>query len=150
MKERAVVVKTTGRIAVLQIEKHPECDGCKVCAFKNGRSRVKIKALNTAGAKAGEEVVVACQKDHRALASFIVYIVPVIMAGIGVLIGALCFEREVWMALLCLAGLAIGFAAVFAADKILSKSRGFGMEVVEICNTDTNDPKEGKTNGKGI
>ena len=150
MKERAEVVKTAGRIAVLQIVKTPECDACKACAFRNGKSRVKVKALNTAGAKAGDEVIVACEKDHRALASFIVYIVPVIMAGIGVAVGALCFERELWMAVFCLAGLALGFAAVFAADKMLSKSRGFGMEVVEICNTKTNEEEEGKTDGEGM
>ena len=81
MTERAVVVKTAGRIAVLQIEKKPECDSCKVCAFKAGKSRVKVKALNTAGARAGDEVIVKAEKDNRALASFIVYIIPVLLAG---------------------------------------------------------------------
>lgn len=147
MKETAVVVKTTGRIAVLQIEKKPECDGCRVCAFKAGRSRVKVKALNTAGAKAGDEVIVCAEKDNRALASFIVYVVPVILAGIGVLIGALCFEEEAWIALLAVAGLLAGFAAVFAADRILSGTRGFGMEVVEICNTANKETKEGGQDG---
>ena len=41
MKERAEVVKTAGRIAVLQIVKTPECDACKACAFRNGKSRVR-------------------------------------------------------------------------------------------------------------
>lgn len=136
MTERARVVKTAGKIAVLQIEKRPECDGCKICAFRNGASRVKVKALNAIGAKAGDAVLVKAEKDNRLLASFVVYVIPVLLAGAGVLIGALCFEKELWAALLCLAGLALGFAAVYLCDKVLSKSRGFGMEVVEILDTD--------------
>lgn len=149
MTERALVVKTSGKIAVLQIEKKPECEGCKICAFKNGKSRVKVKALNTCGAKAGDTVVVKAEKDNRALASFIVYIVPVLLAGLGVLVGALCFEKEVWIALLCIVGLVLGFAAVFIADKIFSGSCGFGMEAVEICDTNAENKEEEK-NGQNV
>lgn len=132
MKEIAEVVKTTGRIAVVRIEKHPECDGCKACAFKNGQSTVKIKALNGVGAKTGDRVLVRAEKDNRLLASFIVYVIPVVLAGAGALIGGFAIGREVWAAVLCIAGLLLGFSAVFALDKILGKTRGFGMEVVEI------------------
>ena len=148
MKECAVVLKTTGKIAVVQILKRPECAGCKVCAFSGGKSRVKVKALNTAGAKAGDQVLVVAEKDHRALASFLVYIVPVLLAVVGVIVGAQCFEEELYAALFCLAGLALGFAAVWAADKLLSKRRGFGIEVVEVLNTPNNNRQEETDNGK--
>ena len=133
MKERAYVVKTAGKIAVLQIEKSPACEGCRICAFKAGKSRVKVKALNAAGAKKGDTVIVQAEKDNRTLASFFAYIVPVLLAGAGVLIGALCKLEELYIVLLCLGGLALGFGAVFAIDKLLARSRGFGMEVVEVC-----------------
>ena len=133
MRERAFVVKTAGKTAVLQIEKSPACEGCRICAFKAGKSRVKVKARNSAGAKKGDTVIVQAEKDNRTLASFIVYIVPVLLAGVGALVGALCALAELYIALLCLAGLALGFAAVFCIDKLLARSRGFGMEVVEIC-----------------
>ena len=44
MKELATVVNTAGKIATVQIEKKPECDSCKMCAFRNGKSRVKVRA----------------------------------------------------------------------------------------------------------
>ena len=50
MKELATVVNTAGKIATVQIEKKPECDSCKMCAFRNGKSRVKVRALNAVGA----------------------------------------------------------------------------------------------------
>lgn len=151
MKEVALVVKTAGKIAVLQIEKRPECEGCKICAFKEGKSRVKVKALNTAGARTGDRVIVSAEKDNRALASLIVYGIPVLLACAGVLIGALCFEREIFIALLCLAGLAAGFAAVYVLDRIFSKSSGFGMEVVEILHTySENSLTEEEKNGKDL
>lgn len=71
MRERATVLKTAGKIAVLQIEKSPACEGCRICAFKAGKSRVKVKALNAAGAKKGDTVIVQAEKDNRTLASFL-------------------------------------------------------------------------------
>ena len=133
MRERATVLKTAGKIAVLQIEKSPACEGCRICAFKAGKSRVKVKALNAAGAKKGDTVIVQAEKDNRTIASFFAYIVPVLLAGAGVLIGALCKLEELFIVLLCLGGLALGFGAVFAIDKLLARSGGYGMEVVEVC-----------------
>ena len=126
MKEQAIVIKATGKIAVLRICKRPECEGCKVCAFKAGQSTVKVKAKNAVGAKAGDTVIVQAEKDNRTLASFFAYIVPVLLAGAGVLIGALCKLEELYIVLLCLGGLALGFGAVFAIDKLLARSGGFG------------------------
>ena len=148
MKEQALVVKTAGRIAVVQIEKRPECAACKVCAFAGGKSRVKVKALNTAGAKTGDRVLVEAEKDNRALASFVVYIVPVLLGIAGVVIGAYCFEEELWAAVLCLIGLALGFVAVWAIDKLLSKRRGFGIEVVSVLDTPKTEKKEETDNGE--
>ena len=133
MGERAIAEKPGEKTAVLQIEKSPACDGCRICAFKAGKSRVKVKARNSAGATKGDTVIVQAEKDNRTLASFIVYIVPVLLAGVGALVGALCALAELYIVLLCLAGLVLGFAAVFCLDKLLARSRGFGMEVVEIC-----------------
>ena len=93
MKELATVVNTAGKIATVQIEKKPECDSCKMCAFRNGRSRVKVRALNAVGAKPGDTVLVKAEKDNRLLASFIVYIVPVVLAGAGLLVGFFLLRR---------------------------------------------------------
>ncbi len=151
MRERAYVVKAAGKIAVLQIEKTPACEGCRICAFRAGRSRVKVKARNTARARAGDTVIVQAEKDNTLLASAIVYLVPVALAAAGLLAGVLANLKELYIALLCVAGLVVGFAAVFAADRILSGSHGFCMEVVEIINNtegvEQNTPKEEKTNG---
>ena len=154
MTERAAVLKVSGRIAVVQIEKKPECDACKVCAFRNGKSRVKVKALNTAGARAGDAVLVRAEKDNRLLASFIVYILPVLFAAAGAAVGFLALDDQLWAALCCVAGLVLGFAAVFLLDKWAARSRGFGMEIAQICPKEESnqnpDVQEEKTNGYGI
>ena len=133
MTERAAVLKVSGRIAVVQIEKKPEC--------------VKVKALNTAGARAGDAVLVRAEKDNRLLASFLAYVPPVLFAAAGVLIGIFAVKSELWSALLCIAGIAAGFAAVWLLDKFVSKSKGFGMEVVEILQ---DDKEEETQHGTGI
>ena len=142
MRERATVVKAAGKIATVRIVKNPQCDAC---AFKNGKSTVNVKAKNEIGAAVGDSVTVACEKDNRTLASFLVYIVPVLFAGLGVLIGFFVFEKEVYTVLLCLGMLAAGFAAVVIFDRILSKSKGFGMEVVEIINTEQQEDNHNGT-----
>ncbi len=149
MRERAIVVKATGKIAIVRIEKRPECDGCKLCAFKAGKSTVKVKALNRAGAGAGDRVIVQAEKDNRLLASIVVYGIPVVLACVGVLLGALAFKSQLLAAVLCLVGLALGFFAVFLVDKLAAKSRGFGMEVVEICQN-TEKEQEETTDGSKI
>lgn len=132
MREHATVIKTSGKIATVQIIKSPQCESCKACAFKNGKSYVKIKAKNEIGAIVGDNVLVCCEKDNRALASFLVYIVPVIFVAIGAIIGYFAFKKEVYTVLLCLVMLVLGFVTVFFVDKLLSKSKGFGMEIIEI------------------
>lgn len=148
MTERATVLKTFGKIATVQIEKRPECDGCKVCAFKEGKSRVKVKALNTAGARPGDAVLVRAEKDNRLLASFLAYVPPVLCAAAGVLIGSLAIGSELWAAILCIVGIAVGFFAVWMADRFVSKTKGFGMEVIEIIKD--SEKKEENENGEGV
>ena len=154
MREQAIVVKTTGKIAVLRIQKRPECEGCKICAFKEGQSVVKVKAKNTVGAKAGDTVIVQAEKDNRLLASFIVYILPILFAAAGAAVGFLALGDQLWAALCCVAGLVLGFAAVFLLDKWAARSRGFGMEIAQICPKEESnqnpDIQEEKTNGYGI
>jgi len=84
MRERATVVKAAGKIATVRIVKNPQCESCRACAFKNGKSTVNVKAKNEIGATVGDSVTIACEKDNRTLASFLVYIVPVLFAGLGV------------------------------------------------------------------
>ena len=48
-----------------------------------------------------------------------------------------------------LAGAALGFCAVFALDKLLARTRGFGMEAVEICDTNAEN-KEEEENGQNV
>ena len=144
MTEQATVLRTAGKIAIVAIDKKPQCAGCKMCAFRAGATQVRVRAVNTAGAKAGERVVVHAERDRRALASLIVYILPVLFAGIGVAVGALALGGELWAACLCLAGLAVGLGCVFGIDRALSLRRGFGMEVVEVLHThsETNHKEE--------
>lgn len=132
MTETAVVIKTNGRTALLRIEKHPECEGCKACAFKNGASTVKVKARNLCGAKTGQKVIVKGEKDNRVLASFIAYLLPVIFVALGLIPGFVFGMAEIYIFLLGMAGLAAGIAVVVILDKVLGKTKGFGLEVYAV------------------
>lgn len=62
MRERATVVKAAGKIATVRIVKNPQCESCRACAFKNGKSTVNVKAKNEIGAAVGDSVTVAAKR----------------------------------------------------------------------------------------
>lgn len=138
MQENAIVIKANNNavsgksIAVIKILKHAECDGCKACAFRSGKNYVTLKALNRINAKVGDNVIVKTEKDNRLFASFLVYVVPLLVGFLGLLIGTFAFEKEIFSIILCLSGIILGYIIVVVIDKIVGKRNGFGLEITQI------------------
>lgn len=132
MKERGEVIALQEDVVTLKVIKKPECSGCKACFFGQGENSSTIKAKNTVEAKVGEHVYFTVQKDNKLKASLIVYILPILFMGLGVLIGALAFKKEAFIVLSAAVGLAIGFLALFLVDKCIAKSKNFQIELVGI------------------
>jgi sigma-E factor negative regulatory protein RseC len=131
VKERAEVIKADKNVATLKIERKNECSGCKVCTFKNNANFVKVRAKNVVGAKKGDSVIVEMETDNRLTASFLVYIVPLIFAAIGLFIGYF-LNSEIWMFALCVIMLIIGYIIIALIDKKLFYKKGFSPEIIKI------------------
>jgi len=131
MKERAEVIKISGKTAVVKIDRKSECSSCGMCGFKGKNNFVKLRAKNTADAKAGDIVIIEIENDNRLAASFIVYILPLIFVAAGLIAGYFT-GSEIWMFIICLLMLAIGYIIIAAIDKKLSEKKGFCPEIVQI------------------
>ena len=65
-------------------------------------------------------------------AALIVYIIPLVLVGIGVGVGSLLTELA--QVLLAVGGLVVGFVIAFLLDRfVIRKKKGFAPRMTEIC-----------------
>ena len=141
MKEQGEVIALQDDVVTLKVIKKPECGGCKACFFGKGENSSTIKAKNTIEAKVGDQIYFVVQKDNSLKASLIVYILPILFMGLGVLLAALLFQKEVYIVISAVVGLAIGFGILFFIDKFIAKRKNFQIELVGIVPIEELDSK---------
>jgi positive regulator of sigma E activity len=88
--EEGRVIGLDGKDAVLEIDKSPDCNGCKACcAFSSEDSGLMIaKVPNTLGAKEGDLIKIDISERQEIMANAIVFLLPVGFLLIGYLLGA--------------------------------------------------------------
>ena len=79
MKKKAIIVETLGEYAFAVTDKESACGGnCAGCSMCNLSGEKKIKVLNEASAKPGEEVYIYLSTFKFLFLSFLTYIMPII------------------------------------------------------------------------
>ena len=132
MTERGVVTKVKGGKATVQFDRKSACDSCHMCAVTKDGMKVQIVIENTLGAVVGDFVSVRMGERFVLTAALIVYIIPLVLVGIGVGAGSLLSELA--QALLAVGGLVAGFVIAFLLDRfVIRKRKGFAPQMVEIC-----------------
>ena len=133
MEYQGLVIKTSGKTAVINTQKNQECGSCKGC--RAGRAAYKLRALNAANAKVGDLVLVETSGANPALSSLAAYAVPVIFSLIGLFIGS-SIGGELWALLFFVIFLALSFVVLALTDKILSKRANFAPKIVKIIRSE--------------
>ncbi len=82
--EQGLVIEVTKDVAKIKVGRHNDCKNCGACP---GDDSVIISANNKVGAKPGQRVVFEVKEENVLRAAFIVFILPLIVAFIGVLLG---------------------------------------------------------------
>jgi sigma-E factor negative regulatory protein RseC len=90
-QQEGIVIEVNGRAAKVKTSRHNDCENCGACP---GNSAIVLDAYNPVGAKPGQRVAVEVQEVNMLKAAFIVYILPLVAAGIGAVAG-LYFGRGV-------------------------------------------------------
>lgn len=118
-EEAGVVVKTWEGFALIEIAPEGSCEGCgarEICRLGMSGKR-EIEVMNLKNAKVGDRVRIAIELQKSLLASFLLYILPIITFFIGVGIGQWIWKRE-GASTIC--GF-IGFFGIFISFKIFGK-----------------------------
>ncbi|MCB2226627.1 MAG: SoxR reducing system RseC family protein [Desulfarculaceae bacterium] len=90
MQEEGVVIETMGGLAQVETMQQEACKGCGArgaCQTLGGDKRRVIAAINQAGAKAGDKVLMIMARKGVLGASFLLYMVPVFALLAGAMVG---------------------------------------------------------------
>lgn len=88
--ERGVVVKVDGGLAWIKTAKSSSCEGCASrdsCGNPGGGKEMEVEALNGAGAKAGDLVLISFGTAPLIKVYTLVYIFPILALLVGAILG---------------------------------------------------------------
>lgn len=88
--EQGIVIKTDAGAAWVKTVKSGACAGCTArgaCHSGSGSGEMEVKAINQAGAKVGDRIVLSFETASLLKATFLLYVFPILLLIAGALIG---------------------------------------------------------------
>ena len=140
--EQGIVLRTDSEAAWVKTVRSSSCEGCTAkgaCHSMGSGNEMEVKALNTAGARAGDRIVLSFETASLLKATFLIYVFPIILLIVGAALGqmlALLTEFSP-SALSVLLGFVFFFTALFImksrADKMARKN-AYQPKITKILN----------------
>lgn len=123
MTENGKVIKVENGNAIVSFNRQSMCGDCSGCAVSKKNSRVDATLINDLGAEEGDIVSVEFSDKEVIKASFFAYLIPLIMATIGIVIGTL-LSTELFAFALCILFLVLGFLITkVVTDRFVSRPK---------------------------
>ena len=118
--EQGIVLRTDSEAAWVKTTRSSACQGCTArnsCHTLGNSQDMEVKAINIAGAKTGDRIVLSFETRSLLKATFLIYVFPIIFLVIGAVCGHMLapFTSMSPSALSVL----LGFAFFFAALRIM-------------------------------
>ena len=88
--EQGIVIKTTSGSAWVKTVKSADCKGCTArgaCHSQGNSAQMEVEALNEAGAKVGDRIVLLFETSSLLKATFLLYVFPILLLMIGAFCG---------------------------------------------------------------
>ena len=88
--EQGIVIKTDSSAAWVKTIKTGDCAGCTArgsCHSLGNNADMEVKAINQAGAVAGDRIVLLFETSSLLKATFLLYVFPILLLIIGAVIG---------------------------------------------------------------
>jgi sigma-E factor negative regulatory protein RseC len=88
--EQGVVLRTDSQTAWVKTVRSSACEGCSAkgsCHTMGGAQDMEVKALNTAGARVGDRIVLSFETTSLLKATFLIYVFPIILLIVGAALG---------------------------------------------------------------
>lgn len=124
MTEKGVVFKVKGKKAVVRFDRRDACASCHMCSVAEDKQKVEVLLENSLNAKEGDIVEVEMGEKYVITAALIVYVIPLILVGVGIGVGQLV--SELCQILMAIGGFVLGFVVAALLDKfVIRKKEGF-------------------------
>ena len=138
--EQGIVIKADNRAAWVKTVKTGDCAGCTArgaCHSLGNSNEREVKAINEAGAKAGDRILLLFETSSLLKATFLLYVFPILLLIVGAVIGQAMAPRLDFnpSGLSALTGFSFFFAAVLIvktrANKMARKNE-YRPKVIKI------------------
>ena len=138
--EQGVVLRADSQTAWVKTVRSTACEGCSAkgsCHGTGGAQDREVKALNTAGARAGDRIVLGFETGSLLKATFLIYVFPIILLVVGAAHGQMLAPIIDLNAsvLSVLSGFAFFFSALIfvkARANKMAKKDGYQPKVIKI------------------
>jgi sigma-E factor negative regulatory protein RseC len=116
--EQGVVLRTESEAAWVKTIRSSACEGCTAkgsCHSMGAGQEMEVKALNPAGAREGDRIVLSFETRSLLKATFLIYVFPIIFLIAGAALGQMLAPLMAFnpSALSALLGFAFFFTALF-------------------------------------
>lgn len=123
MTERGKVVDIKGKKAIVRMERRASCKDCNMCGFGANDKFVDLVAENDKNAVVGDYVELTFSTKMVARAISVIYVLPVILAGISLIITT-ALELGEWLQLIIAIGALLSCVLfVYLAEKFFRKKK---------------------------
>ncbi len=88
--EQGIVIRTDSSAAWVKTIKTGDCAGCSArgsCHSMGNTNEMEVKAINEAGAKEGDRIVLLFETSSLLKATFLIYVFPILLLMIGAVLG---------------------------------------------------------------
>lgn len=149
--EHGVVTKTESTSAWVKTVKSGACKECSArgsCHSLNSSDEVEVKAINVAGAKVGDRIVLSFGTSSLLKATFLLYVFPILLLILGAVIGqqiAPSFGMNP-SALSAIIGFSFFFAAVLVIKIManrMAKKNEYKPKIIKILTRTSQLPRSG-------
>ena len=140
--EHGIVIRTDSKGAWVKTTKSGSCEGCSArgsCHSLSDRGEMEVKAINQAGAKVGDRIVLSFETRSLLKATFLLYVFPILLLVVGAAVGQetasyFQFDPSVFSVII---GFSFFFAAVLIikvkANKLAEKNE-YRPKIIKVLN----------------
>ncbi len=138
--EEGVVLRIDARTAWVKTQKTKACEGCSsrgACSAMGGGEDMEVQAINAAGGKVGDRVVLSFDTSSLLKASFLLYVFPIICMLVGAFAGmqvapAVNFDTSIVSAICAFLFFGLSFLFVKSKGNRMAQKDEYRPKIIRI------------------
>ena len=139
--EEGVVLRIGSRTAWVKTQKTKSCEGCSsrgACSVMGGGGEdMEVQAINAAGGKVGDRVVLSFDTSSLLKASFLLYVFPIICMLVGAFAGmqvapAVNFDASIVSAICAFSFFGLSFLFVKSKGNRMAQKDEYRPKIIRI------------------